>query len=189
MGERAAGHIDWRLPVAAAGGSLLFLVSFVANADGAIFFYWPTVFFLGLVLLIGTVSSQGRRRSFLLALLVFIAVSLTASRVPFEERFEIRNSVRWFLWSKSFKAEVLAQPNDPDKGWRHLEWDGWGFAGAGDTSVYLVYNPSNVLDEPARTQFAGAVLTPTPRAVVHVQRLEKDWYSVVFPTNETWERD
>ena len=187
---RTVGRLDWHLPAAAAvGSSFLFLISLALSADGAIFFYWPAVFFLSLALLVGVVSSQKRRLSFLLALLVFAATSFAMSKVPFEERYQTRNAIRWFLWSKSFKAEVLSQPDHSDKGWKHLECDGWGFAGAGDTSVYLVYNPSNLLEEASKTQFGGAVLTPTPRGVVHVQRLEKDWYSVVFPTDADWERE
>jgi hypothetical protein len=38
------------------------------------------------------------------------------------------------------KRKVLAQPASANGEFRHVEWDGWGWAGQ-DTTVYLVFDP------------------------------------------------
>ena len=73
-----------------------------------------------------------------------------------------------------------------------MEWDGWGFAGAGDTYVYLVYAPGNFVDPPGGTLASAATghfsrdLADLPEGVYHIQRLEASWYSVVFYTDTRW---
>lgn len=52
------------------------------------------------------------------------------------------NYARWQVWSRSYKAEVLAQPNSAIEELKHIEWDGWGWAGMG-TTVYLVFDPTD----------------------------------------------
>ena len=52
------------------------------------------------------------------------------------------NYARWLIWSRSYKAEVLAQPNSASGELKHIEWDGWGWAGM-DTTIYLVFDPTN----------------------------------------------
>ena len=57
-----------------------------------------------------------------------------------------------------YKSEVMSQPTSPNSLLRHVEWEGWGFPGAGDTVTYLVFDPSErLLDacaqgDPADTQ-------------------------------------
>jgi hypothetical protein len=68
---------------------------------------------------------------------------------------KIHWTTRWFLWSKKYKAEVAAQPA-ATQGLRHIEWDGWGFPGAGDTVVYLVFDPNDsLLSTDSSRRFAG----------------------------------
>src|SRR5580698_10876482 len=54
------------------------------------------------------------------------------------------NYARWLIWSRSYKAEVLAQPDSSNEELKHIEWDGWGWAGM-DTTVYLVFDPTDSL--------------------------------------------
>ena len=167
---------------AVVGAGIVFLPLVLYGGAGAILCLFVTPI-LGLVLLFSVIFAKGRRLLFLLMLVVYCAASVVLAT-----NFRgVRSTVRWFLWSKSFKAEVLSQPDRSDKGWKHIEWDGWGFAGAGNTVVYLVYNPSNSLAEAARTHSSGVVLTPDARVVPRVQRLENSWYSVVFYTQTDWD--
>jgi hypothetical protein len=81
---------------------------------------------------------------------------------------------------------VLNQPVPPDGTLKHTEWDGWGFAGAGDTTVYLVMDPSDKLAEAARSHSSGK-FNGIPCAAVNVHRLERDWYTVMFYTDTVWD--
>jgi hypothetical protein len=63
---------------------------------------------------------------------------------------ELRTTIRWLLWSKDYKTKVLTQPNSAKGELKHIEWDGWGFPGAGDTVVYLVFDPDDSLSTEAR---------------------------------------
>ena len=94
----------------------------------------------------------------------------------------IRSEVRWLWRSKAYKAQVLAQPVPANGDLRHIEWDGWGFAGA-DTTVYLVFDPNDSFTAGSRTsgKFNGI-----PCEVPEIHRLERDWYTVLFFTNAGW---
>ena len=98
---------------------------------------------------------------------------------------EVRDASRWLLQSTKYKASVLALPVPPNGDFRHVEWEGWGFAGAGDTTVYLVADPSDSLSKPAKNHLKGrfgGISCP----VYRVRRLEKDWYTVAFYTDTAW---
>ena len=96
----------------------------------------------------------------------------------------IRNTARWWLWSHQYKSGVLAQPSSVNRELRHIEWDGWGFAGA-DTTVYLVFDPTDSLSVAARNHQPGK-FSGIPCEVPSVRRLESHWYTVQFYTNESW---
>jgi hypothetical protein len=94
--------------------------------------------------------------------------------------------VRWFFKSKSYKAEVMTSPQPADGTFRHMEWDGWGGFGAGDTVVYLVFDPNDSLARAARSG-ANGKFPGIPCDVYRVQRFERDWYTVSFYTDTDWE--
>ena len=134
-------------------------------------------------------AKTSRRRFLSVALvavgvtIVFLLFALTGTDGVV---YDARTALRWRLESRRFKVAVLAQPDDPSGGWRHAEWDGWGWAGM-NTVVYVVYNPGNLLAEAARTREPGVVFTPAPCPVYRVHRLEDSWYAVVFYTGTDWE--
>ena len=66
-----------------------------------------------------------------------------------------------------------------------MEWDGWGFAGAGDTTVYLVFDPSDLLLTEAGDHSSGK-FAGIPCEVPLVHRLEDHWYTVLFHTDSDW---
>jgi hypothetical protein len=119
--------------------------------------------------------------SLLLATVAFLGVS-GALHI---NKDSLRASLRWLLWSHRFKAEVLAQPNPNDGGLRHVEWEATGFAGVANQTVYLVFDPADSLSEAARGHLPGK-FKGIPCEVPTVRRLEKQWYSVWFYTDEEW---
>ena len=73
-----------------------------------------------------------------------------------------------------------------------LEWRveacgmGWlGFPGAGDTVVYLVFDPNNLLAAAARSQSPGK-FGGIPCEVPSIRRMEGNWYTVRFYTETDW---
>ncbi len=96
----------------------------------------------------------------------------------------LREKVRWLGASAYYKAQVSAQPEAPDGEFKHIEWDGWGMAGQ-DTSVFLVFDPGDVLAEAAASGKPGKFVG-LPCLVWSVHRLEDHWYSAVFFTNTYW---
>jgi hypothetical protein len=92
-------------------------------------------------------------------------------------------SVRWLFLSRGYKARVLAQV--PNEQLKHVEWDGWGFAGAGDTTEFLVFDPADSLAGAAEA--LPPVKAPgLPCEVVRVRRLGRQWYAVLFYTDTYW---
>jgi len=79
----------------------------------------------------------------------------------------------------------MTQPAPANGEFKHLEWDSWGIVPSGFTLTYLVFDPSDSLASAAKTKLAGK-FNGIPCEVPGVLRLEKQWYSVKFYTDEGW---
>jgi hypothetical protein len=96
----------------------------------------------------------------------------------------VRDAARWLVWSHDYKARVLAQRASENGGLKHVDWDGWGMF-AQDTSVFLVFDPTDSLSTAAMSHQPGK-FNGIPCEVSLVRRLESHWYSVRFYTGEYW---
>src|SRR5208282_4103334 len=94
-------------------------------------------------------------------------------------RDAVRDSLRWQLWSRDFKTEVLAQPAPTNGELRHLEWEATGFASVANNTVYLVFDPTDTLSAATKSHSLGK-FSGIPCEVLGVRRLESQWYSVAF---------
>ena len=174
-------RFSWRLPIYTAIGSFVVIlpIEFCSGFDLAGFLYFFVAApITALILLVFVLLRRSP------SLLSIFAVYCVATMALFEISYDLRTAGRWFLWSRSFKAEVLAQPEPASRELRHVEWDGWGFAGA-DTQVYLVYDPSDSLSPAAKKHLPGK-FGGIPCEVSRVRRLENQWYSAVFYTDTSW---
>ena len=54
--------------------------------------------------------------------------------------FPAKTEARWLLSSRRYKSDVLSQPTPPIGELKHIEWDGWGWAGQ-NTTVYSSIRP------------------------------------------------
>jgi hypothetical protein len=126
------------------------------------------------------------RRYARLALLALCALFLVAVALGIAWNiYRVRAAIRWSCWSRDYKAAVLAQPASANGMFKHIEWDGWGWAGQ-DTTVYLVFDPTDSLSAAGKghhNKFNGL-----PCEVAMLTRLENNWYTVQFYTNEFWGR-
>jgi hypothetical protein len=95
----------------------------------------------------------------------------------------VRDHLRWICFSRSYKLAVLAQPSDGQL--KHAEWGGWGFAGAGDTTVFLVFDPTDALAS-ASNKLPPVAASGLPCDVVRVRRMQRQWYAVLFYTDTYW---
>ncbi len=189
MNEKSANleRFNWRLPLyAAAGALIIFLsISLYSSQWGTFLYLFGAVPIISLVLLVIGIAFAIRRQphralAVVPALFAFWAVSWVLVR----SELNIRSEVRWLWSSKTYKAEVLAQPTPVNGDLRHIEWDGWGFAGAGDTTVYLVFDPNDSL---AAGSGRSGKFNGIPCEVPRIHRLEKGWYTVLFYTDAGWE--
>jgi hypothetical protein len=118
-------------------------------------------------------------------IVVSLCVVVLLSALLLVKYNEVSTFVRWSLHSKAYKTEVLAQSSSIDGQLKHIEWDGWGFAGA-DTTVYLVFDPSDSLAT-STGDHSGGKIAGIPCEVPLVHRLESHWYTVMFYTNTDWD--
>jgi hypothetical protein len=137
---------------------------------------------VSIVLGIWVFQRKGRRRLIVVATLFSYWL---ISALIFRHFSEVRDVSRWLFQAKAYKAKVLALPVPSNGDFRHVEWEGWGFAGAGDTTVYLVLDSSDSLSEPAKYHLNGK-FAGVSCAVYRVHRLEKHWYTVAFYTDTSW---
>jgi hypothetical protein len=137
---------------------------------------------LVVVIIVALIRGKPRRGLAIASMLIALwAVSWTLQR----NELRIRNEIRWLFNSKNYKAQVLKQPISANGELRHIEWDGWGFPGAGDTVIYLVYDPNDSLAEAVRRRSSGK-FSGIPCEVPQVRRLENNWYTVLFYTDTDW---
>jgi hypothetical protein len=139
-----ANPFDWRLPLCAALGTCLVFLPFVlSSADfGEILYVCLAAPIVSIVLIVFAIRRKGRRRlSSLLMLIVYLAVS----SILVENYAAVRDVARWMLWSSNYKSEMKRHPISHVGELGHVEWDDWGFAGAGETVEYIVFDPSDSL--------------------------------------------
>lgn len=184
--------MNWRLPLSALVVAVfVMLLLFVYASDPALeylFLIVPTVCLAILVLLVVAVFSKKTRRT--LPLLLAAVVFLVVAGAMLKTQDAVRPSLRWLLWSRRIKAQVLAQPIASNEEFKHVEWDGWGGTPVGDWTAYVVYDPNDSLAVEAKNgREAGYTkLKGIPCEVESVRRLEPHWYSVVLGMNEWWDR-
>ena len=193
MVEKTADRdrFDWRLLVyAALCACFVFIPIEICPLDLSLILKLAVVFFLLLgstALLINAAKRKNRRRflPILSMLAVFWASSAAIVAYDVKESFPLRTDVRWLVWSNDYKADVLTQPASGNGEFKHIEWDGWGFPGAGETVVYLVFDPRDSLSAASSGHQSGK-FKGIPCAVPLVRRLEDDWYTVLYYTDEGW---
>lgn len=194
MAEKApeANPINWRPPLLAGFVACVIFVSIaVCQLDTALILYLfvlvPILIVVSIALLSYAIFVKVRRRrlTVLVTLGTLWAVSVFAFIFHTYHPSAVRTTAKWLVWSRSYKEKVLAQHAPRNGELKHVEWDGWGFAGQ-DTTVYLVFDPADSLSASApgrqSTKFDGI-----PCAVDEVSRLESHWYVVRFFTNEDWD--
>jgi hypothetical protein len=151
------------------------------------FYFFILVPLLVLIMLgIAIASAVGKRTKRSISILLAMTLYCGSSWLLWRSFMDVRPAERWLLHSRTYKAEVLAQPSPKNGELQHMEWDGWGFPGAGNTVVYLVYDPNDSLLPAARSHSSGN-FKGIPCEVSRVRRLESHWYSVLFYTDTDWD--
>jgi hypothetical protein len=176
----AKREVKWQVPFAVAATAIAigFALSFYSSNFGDLASLFLIVPLASIVLIVLMIRRRGSARRLCLAILCCYAL---LSWQMLKHSVEIRSEVRWLAGSRSWKAEVLKQPPRTASGMKCLIWDGWGMF-AQDTDVYLVFSPNDGLKTYSPSNLGGL-----PSPVWRVQRLEKQWYSVTFYTNEGWD--
>ena len=183
----AERRLHWVLPLTVVVGSSVALLSLMVSSPyGDLLGILIIAPIVCLVCLLLTVTSAIRRRPLqCLSALLTLAAVVTVAGVLHAKKDAIRASIRWLLWSRRYKAEVLAQPAPKSGELRHIEWEATGFAGVANNTVYLVFDPTDSLSPAARSHSPGKY-SGIPCEVVVVRRLERRWYSVLLYTDEIW---
>lgn len=184
-------QFNWRLLLCAAFSSVVvMLLSFVYSRDPVLdymFLIAPIACLAFLVMLAVAIVKRTRKS---LSVLVMVLAFFFTSGAMLKTQDIVRPSLRWLLWSKRLKAEVLAQPTPTNEDLKHIEWDGWGGAPVGDWTAYVVYDPTDSLSGVAKDGQRGLYkkVKGIPCEVDSVRRLENQWYSVMLGVNEWWDR-
>ena len=176
-----------RIPLLVTFSTILMLLGLFAYSPyGVVFYVLIIAPIVGLTLLwLLVTAAEARKMRKLLKVLLTAAGLTVVSWLLVRNESVLRPELRWLLWSRHYKEELLAQ-RDTGSGFRHLEWDSWGFVPSGNNTVYLVYDPSDSLAAVTGAREPLKV-SGIPCAVPSIHRLEKQWYSVLFYTDEQWE--
>ena len=183
MGDKSAGSrqlVLWPCLYAILAAIAVFTpLLIVSNLDVLyLFIVAPVLLIAGVCVLIYAAVRRNLR------IAVALAVFWAASAFLFIYPAQIRSPIKWLLWSSGYKEQVLAQPTPSNGDFKHVEWDGWGWAGT-DTTIYLVFDPTDSLAIAAKSDQPGKY-NGIPCKVPLVSRLESRWYAVQFYTDEGW---
>jgi hypothetical protein len=184
-------RFNWRTQIYAAltAVALAFAIG-LCQSDLSLLLYLSALaallFSFLVLLLYAAIGKKNRRRSLrqVPTLAIFSAVLMAFLFFGRHYPTAIRDFARWTVWSRDYKAQVLAQAPPANGELKHIAWDGWGFVGM-DTEVYLVFDPSDALSTAASSRRPGS-FSGIPCKVPLVRRLERDWYTVLFYTDQSW---
>jgi hypothetical protein len=179
-------RFNWWLPFFAVVGTLILFVPVLIYGDDTdvlyVIFAVPIVSITLLVVaLVHAIRMKGLQG---LAILSMLFVFWITSWGLLKNALEVRSDARWLLFSKQYKARVLAEPVRSNGEMRHIEWDGWGWVGI-DTTVYLVFDPNDSLSAAAKSHSPGK-FSGIPCEIYRVRRLESHYYTVHFYTETDW---
>ena len=187
--------VSWQLLWWSVGIELLILIPvFLSHPDTSFSFLVlgavPALLITSVVLLVKLIRAavrHGRPHALpvLVTLVAIWAVPILFQLHEREHPFELYEAGRWWTGGGRYKAEVLAQPSSDSGDLKYVVWDESGLLAGMTTWVYLVYDPSDHLSAATEKLPAGSV-KGIPCKVYSVQRLERDWYSVVFYMNDFW---
>jgi hypothetical protein len=182
---------NWRRHSYAVLAALIFFAAIgLCQADISLLLYVfviAVLFVSGIALVIYAAISKNHRRQSLRQLrtvAIFSAIALALFLFGSAYPIAIRSAARWLIWSRDYKIQVLAQPQLPNGEFKHIDWDGWGMF-AQNTSVYLVFDPTDSLSGAARSHQPGK-FNGIPCKVHLVSRLESNWYTVFYYTSQVW---
>ena len=184
MSEKTANRFNWWLPFYGSLGAAIVVLPMMVLGNGIGTFLGTAVVAAVVGVILFVILFRTVRRQSMAAVsmvVVFGAVSWLLFRVS----DDVRTTGRWLIQSRKYKAEILGQPNPANGELKHAEWDGWGFAGSGDTVVYLVFDPNDSLAAAAKSHSPGKY-NGIPCKVPNVRRLENRWYTVLFYTGTDW---
>lgn len=185
--QTAKGRVNWLFPAVTATGFPILSIALIAWTPYAVFpllFIVIPIVCLALLIVTLIASVRKRKRLQISAAIAFAAV-IAISFAVLKLREPIRESLRWFLWSNSFKAELKASVDSKPGELKHMEWEATGFGGVANDTIYLVFDPTDVL-APAAQKGSPGKFIGLPCEVLKVRRLERQWYSVRFYTDEAW---
>jgi hypothetical protein len=172
----------WKMPLFGLSAAVVAHLPDMISGNGlAPFLLTCILLIVSGVIVLAVVAANVRRN--LLPALAMLATFCLVAWLLFKVSYDFYTTGRWLAHSKQYKAEVMAEPQPANGELKHIEWDGWGFAG-NDTVVYLVFEPARELTTVPETTSGRYVGIPC--AVWRVRRLEPHWYYVVFYTNTDW---
>jgi hypothetical protein len=177
-------RFNWRFfLLGTSATALLCLVDALLESDGLLYFF-VVIPLVSLVLIIFILAPAASKNPRSLAVPSVLVLFWLVSFLFVKNHFVIRSAERWALQSRYYKAEVLRQTSPSRGELKHIEWDGWGYAGA-ETNVYLVFDPTDSISAAVKNRQEGKY-AGIPCSVPMVRRLERQWYAVVFYTDEAW---
>lgn len=159
---------------------LIEVISESRLGPGEFFYFLVFAPFAAIILFVIAVNTK-KPPAWATALLFCVAVALFGVKAS-----AIRSQARWLLASGLARDRIALQVQPAAGQLKHVEWDGWGFAGAGETNVYLVFDPDDALrtavnaKDPIRAK-------GLPCDVWKVNKLENQWYAVTFYTDTGWD--
>jgi hypothetical protein len=179
-------RFNWRLPLAALLSTpLIFLIVAIFQSESLVYLFFMVPIISVVLIVFAVYSAITRKKLRSVSILSMIAIFWVLSVPLFKNYLAVRSAARWSIWSRDYKANVMAQPTPANGDLKHLDWDAWGWGGE-NTEVYLVFDPTDSLAAAAGSHQPGK-FNGLPCEVDRVFRLESNWYAAQFYTGTDWD--
>lgn len=178
-------RINWRLPLYTAAGTLILFSPVMIYGGDSDVLYIVLMALLSIILIIAAlVLAFFKKWGIAGAIVSMLLTSCVLSLGLLKNVDELHDFAQWHLHSNTFRTQLMAQPSPTNGEFKHIEWDGWGFAGM-ETVAYLVFDPADSLAVAAKAHSSGK-FKGIPCGVNRVHRLESHYYTVLFYTDTSW---
>jgi uncharacterized membrane protein len=179
-------RFNWRLPVYAAIGTLIFFSPVMIYGGNSDVLYVILMVLLSIILiLVALALAFFKRWGTIVTIFSMLLTNGVLSLCLLKNVDELHGLTKWYFHSREFRTQLMAQPNPANGEFKHIEWDGSGFAGM-ETVVYLVFDPTDSLATAAKSHSPGK-FSGIPCEVDRVWRLESHYYTVLFYTDTGWD--
>ena len=104
-------RFNWWLPFCALVGTpVIFLILAICQSESLVYLFFVVPIISVVLIVFAVYSAIARKKLRSVSILSMLAIFWLLSVLLFRNYLAVRSAARWLIWSRDYKAEVVAQP-------------------------------------------------------------------------------